>query len=323
MPREAWERCLCHPNVRISIDALDAGHLPDNIRANFEQCLSGDGNADLNIFKQDVAKIKADLEGCLKNKIAINQNVLDVVARIAEQAASRAPKAEEICYWNKCVYGEHVKCAEICPDGKNPATWSLDTDGDGYGDPNKPVVACAPPPGYVSNGSDCNDSARLVNPGSVEVCNDLDDNCNGSTDEGVTRTFYRDADGDKYGDPSQPAHACSTPSGHVDNPGDCYDKNANASPKQTDYFEQHRGDGSFDFDCDGKERQKSTSVERGCFRHGNLPTGECTANKGWVGTVPRCGDQGQWLDDCDTESNFPRIAECRRREESPERQACR
>jgi hypothetical protein len=33
---------------------------------------------------------------------------------------------------------------------------------------------------------------------------------------------------------------------------DCYDQNANAYPGQTNYFTTHRGDGSFDYDCDGQ-----------------------------------------------------------------------
>lgn len=63
--------------------------------------------------------------------------------------------------------------------------------------------------------------------------------------------FYRDADLDGYGDPAAPTTACSRPIGYVTNSADCYDANRNAKPGQTGRFAEHRGDGSFDYDCDG------------------------------------------------------------------------
>jgi N-acetylneuraminic acid mutarotase len=37
-----------------------------------------------------------------------------------------------------------------------------DRDGDGHGDPSATESACAAPPGYVSDGSDCNDTSALI-----------------------------------------------------------------------------------------------------------------------------------------------------------------
>ena len=48
---------------------------------------------------------------------------------------------------------------------------------------------------------DCNDSDASIHPGAVEVCNDVDDNCDGAIDEGVRAVFHRDADGDSFGSP--------------------------------------------------------------------------------------------------------------------------
>jgi hypothetical protein len=56
--------------------------------------------------------------------------------------------------------------------------------------------ACTAPVGYVTDATDCNDNNAAVNPGATEVCNSIDDDCDGSTDEGVLLTFYADVDGD-------------------------------------------------------------------------------------------------------------------------------
>lgn len=62
--------------------------------------------------------------------------------------------------------------------------WFLDQDGDGFGNPNLGYQACSAPPGYVSNNTDCNDSNPFINPIQIEVCNGLDDNCDGIVDNG-------------------------------------------------------------------------------------------------------------------------------------------
>ena len=65
----------------------------------------------------------------------------------------------------------------------------LDADGDNYGDPGVKVVTAIAPPSYVSNALDCNDSDPSVHPGAAELCNGVDDNCNGVIDEGFMNTY--------------------------------------------------------------------------------------------------------------------------------------
>jgi len=55
-----------------------------------------------------------------------------------------------------------------------------DADGDGFGDPGNVVYACNPPQGYVDNGDDCNDADMSVHPGALEICDGLDNDCDGA-----------------------------------------------------------------------------------------------------------------------------------------------
>jgi Putative metal-binding motif len=109
--------------------------------------------------------------------------------------------------------------------GQNCAFY-LDGDTDGYGDPNVLITAdCnAVISGYVQNDLDCDDSNALVNPAAVEICNYIDDNCNGGEiDEFVLNNYYQDADGDGYGDANFVAYDCVLPFGFVENMDDCDD----------------------------------------------------------------------------------------------------
>jgi Putative metal-binding motif/Secretion system C-terminal sorting domain len=60
-----------------------------------------------------------------------------------------------------------------------------DLDGDGYGNSTSIILACVAPLGYVANNTDCLDTNAAVHPGAIEVGYDgLDNNCNGTIDEG-------------------------------------------------------------------------------------------------------------------------------------------
>ena len=117
----------------------------------------------------------------------------------------------------------------------NPNTvWYLDADNDNYYT-GSPMVQCTSPgTGYrytgLVGGGDCNDGHSGINPGATEICDNLDNNCNNQTDEGVLNTFYRDMDGDSYGDPNISQQACSAPAGFVANNTDCDDNNPNVNP---------------------------------------------------------------------------------------------
>jgi hypothetical protein len=79
------------------------------------------------------------------------------------------------------------------------------------------------PDGYAADSTDCDDTRGDVHPGATEVCDGVDDNCNGSVDEGVTTIFYEDADGDGFGNPDKTTEACAAPDGYVADGTDCDD----------------------------------------------------------------------------------------------------
>ncbi len=67
-----------------------------------------------------------------------------------------------------------------------PVTYYQDADGDGYGNISITTTSClGVPSGYSANSTDCNDLLSSVNPGAVELCNSMDDNCNVTIDEGA------------------------------------------------------------------------------------------------------------------------------------------
>ena len=55
--------------------------------------------------------------------------------------------------------------------------------GDLYGDDNAIFETCAQPTGYVSQNGDCDDALSYVYPNAAEVCDSVDNDCNGFTDD--------------------------------------------------------------------------------------------------------------------------------------------
>lgn len=109
--------------------------------------------------------------------------------------------------------------------------WFRDLDGDGYGDPNHPAVLCSGEPGYASNGWDCYDQSAETYPGAPEMCDAHDNDCNGLIDDDLdVSPWYRDLDGDGYGNASIQIENCFCPSGFVGLAGDCDDYNPFVHP---------------------------------------------------------------------------------------------
>jgi hypothetical protein len=112
--------------------------------------------------------------------------------------------------------------------------------------------------------------------------------------------WYRDEDGDGFGDRRVAQRAAKQPLGYVANSHDCFDRSRDARPGQLKFFSRQRGDGSFDYDCDGRETPQTTSIAAGCksITRFGIPI-RCWAESGWQGGVPACGRDGKWLSTCE------------------------
>ncbi len=106
---------------------------------------------------------------------------------------TRHPAQPEFCD------GEDNDCNGVVDDGTHAVTWYRDGDGDGVGSgASGTVVSCTPQPGYSLLGTDCDDARRGVSPGALEVCDGLDDDCNGLADFSVSLGNFEDDDGDGH-----------------------------------------------------------------------------------------------------------------------------
>jgi len=136
----------------------------------------------------------------------------------------------------------NTDCNDASAIEKPGQIWHKDTDGDSYAQTGAATITqCLRPVGYkaaselTSTTGDCNDNNAAINPAATEVCDGIDNNCNGSTDEGVLTTYYQDSDMDGFGNPSATQQACSQPVGYVTNNTDCNDNSAVEKPGQIWY----------------------------------------------------------------------------------------
>jgi hypothetical protein len=107
----------------------------------------------------------------------------------------------------------------------------LDEDMDGDGFINDQCCNIQPN-GSLACGNDCDDNLLGINPSHLEICNQIDDNCNEEVDEGVSMTAYRDDDGDLFGNPAISDQMCpyQVSGGWVANNTDCDDEDPTVNP---------------------------------------------------------------------------------------------
>jgi hypothetical protein len=110
-----------------------------------------------------------------------------VTASATNDAPATFPIGNTTVTWSVTdVNGNVGTATQVVTVEVNPANiWYVDADGDNYGVAGSTVTACSQPAGYAANTTDCNDGSASVNPGAAEICgNSIDDNCNGTSEEG-------------------------------------------------------------------------------------------------------------------------------------------
>ena len=193
------------------------------------------------------------------------------------------PAATEVCD------GVDNNCDGQTDEGFTNDPYYADTDDDGYGDPNNSITACTAPAGYVTDNTDCDDSTSSANPGATEVCDGIDNDCDGQTDEGVTNTYYADSDSDGHGDPDVSTIACTAPAGYVTDNTDCNDTTSSANPGATEVCD------SIDNDCDGQTDEGVTNTyfadsDSDGYGDPDVSTAACSAPAGYVTDNTDCDD---------------------------------
>ena len=190
-------------------------------------------------------------------------------ADCADEDAAVSPDAVELCD------GIDNDCDGLVDDSSalDAITWFRDGDGDGYGDPDSTNLACTLPSGYTSDDADCDDSLAEVNPVADEICNEIDDDCDGLIDSDDPET---DRDGDGFS-------ACAD---------DCDDADPAVHPDATEVCD------SIDNDCDGttdgETAVDATTYYRDADGDGygsmDISTLACSEPSGHVDDTTDCND---------------------------------
>jgi len=144
--------------------------------------------------------------------------------------------------------------------------------------------------GYTPNQNDCDDGDAAVHPGVPEICDGIDNDCDGTVDNNNATdalTWYRDQDGDSYGDGTSSTTACTQPTGYVSDASDCDDASATSSPAGTEICN------GADDDCDGVVDEDDAADALTWYRdadsdgYGNpaVAAVACSQPSGFVGTA--------------------------------------
>jgi uncharacterized protein (TIGR03382 family) len=213
------------------------------------------------------------------------------------------PDANEICDTidNNC--DTRIDDDDPAVDVSTYSTWYADNDADGYGDLTTTIAQCESPSGHVADNTDCDDASPDVNPSVNEICDGIDNNCDGLTDSddpmidvSTYTTWYADSDGDGYGNPDETVAQCDALKGYTIDSSDCDDTNAAVNPSA---IEQCDG---IDNNCNGLTDDDDPDVDTTTYsawyadtdgdQFGDLNAlvSSCAPPEGYVADATDCDD---------------------------------
>ena len=154
------------------------------------------------------------------------ENYVDNDLDCNDENAEINPNMEEIC--------DEIdnNCDDEIDEGVT-SQFFVDADHDGFGDDSSLANACELGEGLSLIGGDCDDIDALINPDAEEICDEVDNDCNGETDENSAngaQTWYFDSDQDGYGDSNISQIACEQPVNYVLTADDCDDSDPSIFP---------------------------------------------------------------------------------------------